>query len=231
MDLRLGLLLFVLGFGFMGTLRARQAPQNLRAFDYQKLPNGVDLGDLWNDKLCLMCEEYVEVALDYLADNKTQKEIIEVLHDSCSQFGTLKQECITLVDYYVPTFFLEISSVEPATFCQKVGVCKPISTFSMVKKSRCQLCEDTVSDVLSRLRNPDTQMDIMHALLKACDSMETYATECKKTVLEYAPLLFANTAQFLEKHDICVAVHACDATVSSLGKLLPDTEVLAFSDS
>ncbi|KAI4341871.1 hypothetical protein MLD38_026543 [Melastoma candidum] len=231
MDLRLGLLLFLLSFGFMGTLRARQAPQNLRAFDYQKLDNEIDLEDLRNDKLCLMCEEYAEVALDYLANNKTQTEIIEVLHVSCSQLGALKKECIKWVDNYVPMFFLEISSIEPDAFCQKVGVCKPAPTFSMVKENRCELCEDTVSDVLTRLRNPDTQMDIMHTLLKACDSMETYAAKCKKTVLEYAPLLFANTAQFLEKHDVCVAVHACDSPIASLGKPLLDTEVPAFSDS
>lgn len=70
------------------------------AFDYQKLGNEVNLKDFRNEKLCLFCEEYAEMALDYLADNKTQTEIIEVLHISCYQFGALKKEVHLSLFFY-----------------------------------------------------------------------------------------------------------------------------------
>lgn len=55
--------------------------------------------------------------------------------------------------------------------------------------------------------------------------------QCKKMVFEYAPLLIANTAQFLETHDICITVHACNAPAFTLGKRLPDMEISSLSYS
>jgi hypothetical protein len=48
-----------------------------------------------NDKLCTLCEEFANQALDYLAENKTQTEIIELLHVACSQVGSLRGEVLT----------------------------------------------------------------------------------------------------------------------------------------
>ncbi|KAJ6742361.1 SAPOSIN-RELATED [Salix viminalis] len=42
---------------------------------------------------------------------KTQTEILETLHKTCSQLTTFKQECITLVDYYSSIFFSYIASI------------------------------------------------------------------------------------------------------------------------
>ncbi|KAJ1419236.1 Saposin-like [Sesbania bispinosa] len=48
-----------------------------------------------------------------LTGDHTQSEIIDALHNSCYQLFSFKQQCIELVDYYVPLFFLEIASVQP----------------------------------------------------------------------------------------------------------------------
>ena len=41
---------------------------------------------------CTLCEEYAGLAVEYLAENKTQTEIVEALHNSCSQLHSLKQQ-------------------------------------------------------------------------------------------------------------------------------------------
>ncbi|PKI62921.1 prosaposin [Punica granatum] len=164
-----------------------------------------------NENICTLCEEFAAEALDYLNDNKTQTEIIEQLHESCSRMPTFKQQCITLVDYYAPLFFLEVSSIQPGDFCQKVNLCEKMALLSAeVKEDSCQLCHHAVSEVLEKLKDPNTQMDILEALMNACNSMEKkYVKKCKRMVFEYGPLVLANAEQFLESKDLCTALHAC----------------------
>lgn len=45
-----------------------------------------------NTKVCTLCEEFASQALDYLSENKTQTEIVEILHNSCSQLQSFKQQ-------------------------------------------------------------------------------------------------------------------------------------------
>lgn len=45
-----------------------------------------------NDNVCTLCEEYAGQALEYLDRNKTQTEILELLHQSCSQLHSYKQQ-------------------------------------------------------------------------------------------------------------------------------------------
>lgn len=47
-----------------------------------------------NDNVCTLCEEFAGQALDYLGENKTQTEIIETLHQTCSQLHSFKQQVV-----------------------------------------------------------------------------------------------------------------------------------------
>ncbi|PHT33159.1 hypothetical protein CQW23_29496 [Capsicum baccatum] len=76
-----------------------------------------------NEKLCTLCEEYTARAVKYMANNKTQTEIIELLHKSCLKMRFYKQECTILVDLYAPLFFVEINKMGPEEFCEEFGFC------------------------------------------------------------------------------------------------------------
>ena len=54
------------------------------------------------DEVCTLCEEFAAQALDYMAENQTQTEILETLHKTCSQLTTFKQEVTFsfLADHY-----------------------------------------------------------------------------------------------------------------------------------
>ncbi|KAM1038371.1 hypothetical protein ACFX13_033795 [Malus domestica] len=45
-----------------------------------------------NEKACTLCEEFAGQALDYIGENKTQTEIVEYLHQTCSQLRSFKQQ-------------------------------------------------------------------------------------------------------------------------------------------
>lgn len=47
-----------------------------------------------NEKLCTLCEEFAAEALNYLSENKTQTEIINILHKSCSKIPSFKQQVL-----------------------------------------------------------------------------------------------------------------------------------------
>lgn len=48
-----------------------------------------------NDRVCTLCEEFASEALDYLAENKTQTEIFDALHQACNQIGSFKHEVMS----------------------------------------------------------------------------------------------------------------------------------------
>lgn len=165
-----------------------------------------------NEQLCSLCEEYTAIAVDYLSKNKTETEIIDTLHQACSRLLSLEQQCVVLVDYYASLFFMEINKIKPEEFCTKVNLCEKMSLVSLTKSDdTCTLCHRVVTEILTKLSDPDSQLEIIQMLLKECTKMDNYAKECKRLVFRYGPLILAKGEKFLESKDICTTVRACTA--------------------
>uniref|UniRef100_A0A7N1A8Q0 Saposin B-type domain-containing protein n=1 Tax=Kalanchoe fedtschenkoi TaxID=63787 RepID=A0A7N1A8Q0_KALFE len=116
---------------------------------------------LKNNQVCTLCETYATQAIGYLSQNKTQEEVIDLLHTSCSRLRSFEDECVTLVDYYAPLFFLEISTIQPEVFCEKVNLCEAMAISSQSvdgDSNSCNLCHQAVSEIISKLEDPDTQV-------------------------------------------------------------------------
>ena len=63
------------------------------------------------------------------------------------------------MDYYAPLFFLELDSVQPGEFCQKVNLCEQIAIISAkVQQDSCGFCKEAVSELMDKLQDPDTQV-------------------------------------------------------------------------
>ncbi|KAI9115863.1 hypothetical protein K1719_012793 [Acacia pycnantha] len=173
--------------------------------------------------VCTLCEQYSAMALDYLRANKTQEEIMDYLHNTCHQLRSFEQQCISLVDYYAPLFFLEVDSIQPGEFCEKVNLCEQIAIISSkVQQDGCGFCKDTVSELMEKLEDPDTQLEIIETLLKVCNSVEKYSNKCKRLVFEYGPVILMNAEKFLETTDICTVIHACKAPTQEVPLLVTD---------
>ncbi|KAL3326702.1 hypothetical protein AABB24_037406 [Solanum stoloniferum] len=117
------------------------------------------LKDVGHSKgLRTMCEEYTATALAYLANNKTQTKILDLLLTTCSKMPVYKHECTAMVDQYVPLFLLEISTIKPDDICQKVNLCqKVVSISQQFSQNSCDLCHQVVRETLSKMKDPDTQ--------------------------------------------------------------------------
>ncbi|GJS12087.1 prosaposin [Tanacetum coccineum] len=136
-----------------------------------------------NDDLCTLCEEYVSEALVYLQQNKTQQEIISALHESCSKLQSLKKQCIILVDYYAPLFFLELNTIKPAEFCGKVNLCQQVIAYAQeIKQNSCDVCNMAIEEVITLLKDPDNQLTILELLLKECKTVEKYLPKAIETL-------------------------------------------------
>lgn len=214
MEGRIGLLfIVVLGFALACDARGLANPWSIIAANSASS----ELGRI--PDVCALCEEYTTKALDYINENKTQSEIIDILHNTCHQLHTFEKKCINLVDYYLPLFFSEMTSVQPGDFCNKVNLCQNIANISLkVQENTCEFCEETVSSLLDKIKDPDTELEIIEILLKVCNSVDKFGSKCKKIVLEYGPLVFENAEKFLEKADICTALHACKESTVVLEK-------------
>lgn len=68
-------------------------------------------------------------------------------------------QCVTLVDYYAPLFFSEVSMISPEQFCDKVNLCDETAQVSLLKSGdACTLCQNVLGEVLSKLQDPDTEV-------------------------------------------------------------------------
>ncbi|ONK61801.1 uncharacterized protein A4U43_C08F33720 [Asparagus officinalis] len=177
-----------------------------------------------NEQLCTLCEEYTALATDYLNANKTETDVMKTLHQACSQMHSFEKQCVILVDYYGQLFFNEIGKIRPDEFCRKVNLCERISTRISMREDTCKLCRQVVTEIVTKLKDPDSQMEIIQILLKECNRMEQYAKECKRLVFRYGPLILVNGEKFLESNDICISIHACKANQE-------DGEPLIISES
>ncbi|CAN0879583.1 PSAP [Linum grandiflorum] len=170
------------------------------------------------DQMCTFCQQFSRQALRYLKDNETRTEIVDFLHKTCSYVPYMKKECLSVVDYYVPLFFAQVSAIRPDDLCRKISFCHEGAYIaSKVQENTCGICHETVSEVLAKLKNPEVQLEIIELLLKACNSLDSRKAQCKKLVFEYGPLVLTNAEQFLEKTDICAVLHACNNEASPIG--------------
>lgn len=227
MGVRVGLvILLILGTNWSADSRELQTSSILTRATDQIISNsglvaaifqGNNL-DTKNDKVdkkrdvCTLCEEFTAEALTYLNANKTQTEIMDILYFSCSRLHFFKKECLVMVYHYIPLFFVEISSIQPKDFCGEINLCKQVALISQhISKNSCDFCHYTIAEALMKLKDPDTELDIIEVLLKACEAVKGYEKKCKRIVFEYGPMILLNAEHLLESNDICTILHACNS--------------------
>ncbi|TKV99042.1 hypothetical protein SEVIR_8G013800v4 [Setaria viridis] len=163
--------------------------------------------------LCSACENFASEAISYLSEKQTQDKIMEFLHDACSQSFSLEQKCLELMDSYATLLFAKITEIKPEEFCKQYGLCRDTALFSGVRSdSTCVFCHHLLDEIMSKLKDPDAEFEIIQILIKECNKIEGHVQQCKRLVLQYVPLILINGEKFLEKNDVCALVQACPAS-------------------
>ncbi|KAL5224799.1 hypothetical protein ABZP36_011438 [Zizania latifolia] len=89
---------------------------------------------------------------------------------------------------------------------------RDFALLSVVKsESTCVFCHHIIDEIVSKMKDPDSELEIIQLLLKECTKMEGYVQQCKRMVLQYVPLVLVNGEKFLQKNDVCTLIQACDA--------------------
>ncbi|ESQ40031.1 hypothetical protein EUTSA_v10014673mg [Eutrema salsugineum] len=158
-------------------------------------------------EVCELCDKYVTLAIDYLEDDDNQNALVEALHLSCSQIPPFKKQCLSMVDHYTELFFTQVSVMKPDQICKRLNLCLAATPLS--HQGNCESCRQTVSQVVSNLKDPEIKLKIIRLLLKECKSLNNYQDKCKKMVFEYGPLMLADLEKFLEKKDVCSILGVC----------------------
>nr|CAB3459150.1 unnamed protein product [Digitaria exilis] len=124
----------------------------------------------------------------------------------------LHAHCVELMDSYATLLFAKVSEINPEEFCTQYGLCRNMDLFAAKSESTCVFCHHLIDEVMSKLKDPDAEFEIIQILLKECDKVEGHVKQCKRLVLQYVPLILVNGEKFLEKNDLCALVQACPAS-------------------
>ncbi|KAJ4882228.1 saposin B domain-containing protein [Raphanus sativus] len=158
-----------------------------------------------DNQVCELCDKYLTLAIDYLQNDDNQNALVEALHMTCSQIPPLQKQCLSMVDHYTQLFFTRVSLLNPHGICKTLNLCQPL----LASQGNCEACHDTVSQLVTKLKDPQTKLKIIRLLLKECKSLNNYQDKCKKMVFEYGPLMLADFENFLEKKDVCSILGVC----------------------
>ncbi|CAA7389291.1 unnamed protein product [Spirodela intermedia] len=178
-----------------------------------------------NRRMCMVCEQFMGQVVEYLKENKTQAEVLEIFHKTCLRLPSFRQQCTILVDYYAPLFFLEVALVSPHDFCRKVSLCEdiapppPARSMSLPAASApldtlsgerlCYLCHRAISKVLNKLKDPGTELTIVEGLVKCCIVTDHFSQKCQNLIFQYGPVILVSAVRILERANVCVTLHAC----------------------
>ena len=187
--------------------------------------------DAGDETTCTMCEQFIEDATNYVSQNTTRSEVLAVLHQTCSKFGVFGPKCISMVDHYAPIIFLEIATISPKEFCQKISICSDSSSLALNRnQNNCDVCESAMLEIEEHLKDPKTKMKVIEMLLDGCKRVQGHEQECKKLVFEYGPVILTNLEKYLDFDDVCSKIHVCErATLATRSlKLLNFSQLCRF---
>lgn len=183
--------------------------EGVEFLDLDKIPVHIKSGS----PICSSCENFAKEAVNYLSEKQTQDKIMEFLHGACSQSFSLEQKCVELMDSYATLLSAKITKIKPEEFCKQYGLYSDKTFLSGFKsESSCVFCHHLVDEVITKMKDPDAEFEIIQILLKECNKIDGHVQQCKRLVLQYIPLILVNGEKFLEKNDICVLVQACPAS-------------------
>lgn len=75
-------------------------------------------------------------------------------------------QCVTLVDYYVPLFFIQLESFQPHYFCKRMNLCgKVVALVEEARQDSCGVCHKTVSEILIKIQDPDVQVSSNYKMI------------------------------------------------------------------
>nr|CAB3462850.1 unnamed protein product [Digitaria exilis] len=93
-------------------------------------------------------------------------------------------QCVQLMDSYATLLFTKITEIKPEEFCKQYGLCRDTALFSGVRSdSTCVFCHHLLDEVMSKLKDPDAEFEIIQILIKECNKIEGHVQQVSNLVI------------------------------------------------
>ncbi|CAI5449020.1 unnamed protein product [Caenorhabditis angaria] len=180
---------------------------------------------------CDECQSVIQKIIDASKDPKKLEELKLVLSMLCKETSYI-EECrlfVNNIDKFIDTLAPYLKN--PKAICSRVHLCsnKKIESFHKLlleytaragkaltsgPKIVCDECEFAVKELKTALENKDLQTDVRNFLREnVCNVLGSYRGFCDLVVDEYLPQFIQQADAILsDPHQVCVDVHACDAS-------------------
>jgi len=146
---------------------------------------------------CAVCEIVVQVAENYLEQNKTVAEIEQKLDQVCNDLPSpYNGECTLIVEAYLPQIIEWLQNDEPpATLCAQLSLCssqqKRVERRD-IQQSPCAVCEIVVQVAENYLNNNSSFSELEAKVDQVCDDLPApYNGECVLIAAAYLPQIVA----------------------------------------
>ncbi|RLM58532.1 prosaposin-like [Panicum miliaceum] len=82
------------------------------------------------------------------------------------------------MDSYATILFSKITEINPKEFCKQYGLCRDIALFSGVTSDNtCVFCHHLLDEIVSKLKDPDAEFEIIQILIKECNKIEGHVQQ------------------------------------------------------
>jgi len=160
------------------------------------------------DGICELCEKTIEALRDVIITPDFEKDIEEAWAQLCAviPIASIKQECVTIGDQYLPELLKLIkSALDPQAACTAIGLCQsnmvPAPFFARLGDD-CQDCTNFLSD-LSRRAKEKGKAQVEEDIKKGCTIAGKYELMCKLIIGQYIDKIYDYLVNKLDAEKIC----------------------------
>ncbi|VDD76031.1 unnamed protein product [Mesocestoides corti] len=175
--------------------------------------------DLQVEDSCAICEVVFIELYSKLRDNYTIEHIENALETVCNYIPTgyedkaiVSQFCRSLVRENTPAIIdLVMQKVTPRSICETLGICYGRRARPTPGIGKCEICEDIIDFIYTKLEDGATADEIKKTLETVCDHLpgDNMKATCHEYVRAYTSVLINLLMENLPPREICQALHLC----------------------
>lgn len=167
-----------------------------------------------NDIKCDVCTFITHRIGDYLEQNKTESEILDVLENECKYLGTKQAICKTIISAYGKELidFIVNEGVDKA--CGYIGLCP-----SSNEDIECQLCQIAEVFIVKELSEKTTIEDILKELDMVCTLLSRHTSIDMQLCENFMDVFATEILKFIEEgvSNVCDILGLCDENFDKCG--------------
>jgi len=171
---------------------------------------------------CGICKFVVSQIDGYLAQNKTDQQILTTLDNDCKLLVNTAwiTDCQNIVNTYGQELITYIVNTQtPDKACEEIGFCNKTTIAAPTGALECTLCEYIVKQAEGYLAANNTEQDILAFLEKDCTILpdKSWVTTCQGLVTTFGPQIINMLINKEPPATICAQIDLCSN--SSTAKL------------